>query len=53
MSELSVDSTVIRAHHHMAGARPCPPKDVPAERLAPTVLEESVRPARHTGRAGE
>jgi len=51
--ELSVDATVIRAHHHAAGARHSPPKDVPAERLAPTVLEESVRPARHTGGVGE
>jgi transposase len=51
--ELSVDATVIRAHHHAAGARHCPPKDVPVQRLAPTVLEESVRPARHTGGAGE
>ncbi len=28
-------------------------QDVSAERLAPTVLEESVRPGRHTGGAGE
>jgi transposase len=46
---LSIDATVIRAHHHAAGARHAPPKDVPAERLAPTVLEVAER-AR--GRAG-
>jgi len=51
--EFSVDATVIRAHHHAAGARHEPPKDVPAQRLAPTVLKESVRPGRHTGGAGE
>lgn len=36
---LAVDATVIRAHQHAAGARHAPPRDVPAERLAPTVLE--------------
>jgi transposase len=46
---LSIDATVIRAHHHAAGARHAPPKDVPAERLAPTALEVAER-AR--GRAG-
>ena len=51
--ELSVDATVIRAHHHAAGARHDPPKDVPAERLAPTVLE-GIGAAReaHRGRRG-
>ena len=38
---VSVDSTVIRAHHHAAGARHLPPKDIPAEVLAPAVLEDS------------
>jgi transposase len=46
---LSVDATVIRAHHHSAGARHLPPKDIPAEVLAPTVLEEAVRPVKSTG----
>ncbi len=31
---LAVDSTVVRAHQHAAGARHAPPKDIPAERLA-------------------
>jgi hypothetical protein len=31
---MSVDSTSIRAHHHAAGARKAPPRDVTAERLA-------------------
>ena len=38
---VSVDSTVIRAHHHAAGARHLPPKDIPADVLAPVVLEDS------------
>ena len=32
---VGVDSSVIRAHQHAAGARHQPPKDIPAERLAP------------------
>src|SRR4051812_12581688 len=42
---VGVDSTVVRAHRHAAGARHDPPKDVPAEKLAPLL------PAlpRHTG----
>lgn len=32
--DVGIDSTVIRAHHHAAGAPHQPPKDVPAERLA-------------------
>jgi transposase len=32
---VAIDSTVVRAHRHAAGARHAPPKDVPAERLAP------------------
>ncbi len=46
---VSVDATVIRAHHHAAGARHEPPKDIPAEVLAPTVLEEAIRVPKHTG----
>lgn len=34
----AVDSTVVRAHQHAAGARHEPPKDIPAERLEPTPL---------------
>jgi transposase len=41
----AVDATVVRAHQHAAGARHAPPKDIPAERLAPAVLS----PAGHTG----
>jgi transposase len=36
--DVAVDSTVVRAHQHAAGARHEPPKDVPAERLAPAAL---------------
>jgi transposase len=46
---LGVDGTVIRAHHHSAGARHEPPKDIPAEVLAPTVLEVDVTPVKSTG----
>ncbi len=46
---LGVDGTVIRAHHHAAGARHEPPKDIPAEVLAPTVLEVAVTPVKSTG----
>ncbi|OMH22975.1 hypothetical protein BKD30_15015 [Tersicoccus phoenicis] len=50
---VSIDGTVIRAHHHAAGARHEPPEDVPAERLAPILLEDVTVPAGHTGGAGE
>jgi len=46
---VGVDATVIRAHHHAAGARHEPPKDVPAGRLACTQLEDVVPPRQHTG----
>ena len=46
---VGVDGTVIRAHHHSAGARHLPPKDIPAEVLAPTVLEVDIRPVKSTG----
>lgn len=36
---VGVDSTVVRAHRHAAGARRQPPKDVPAERLAPLLVD--------------
>jgi transposase len=32
--DVGIDSTVIRAHQHAAGARHAPPGDVPVERLA-------------------
>lgn len=35
---VAVDSTVVRAHQHAAGARHEPPKDVPAGRLQPAQL---------------
>ena len=46
---VGVDATVIRAHHHAAGARHEPPKDVPAGRLAPVQLEDVVPPVGNTG----
>jgi transposase len=38
----AIDSTVVRAHQHAAGARHAPPKDVPAERLEPAALSAPV-----------
>ena len=55
---VGVDSSVIRAHQHAAGARHQPPKDIPAERLAPMLApapqpdpqpEVSSQPEGHTG----
>lgn len=46
---VSADGTVIRAHHHSAGARRLPPGDIAAEVLAPTILDEGLRPAKLTG----
>jgi len=46
---VGVDATVIRAHQHAAGARIDPPRDVPAQRLAPLVLEDSAALPGHTG----
>lgn len=46
---VSIDGTIVRAHHHAAGARHAPPKDVPAEVLAPTPLEEAQQVPAHTG----
>jgi hypothetical protein len=34
-----VDSGVVRAHQHAAGARHLPPADISAEVLAPTELD--------------
>ena len=36
---VGVDSGVVRAHQHAAGARHLPPVDIPAEVLAPTELD--------------
>lgn len=36
---VAVDSTVVRAHHHAAGARHEPPSDVPARVLATALVE--------------
>jgi transposase len=47
---VSVDSTVVRAHQHAAGARHAPPKDVDPDRLAPSALSE---PTRGSGTGGE
>ena len=56
---VAVDSAVVRAHQHAAGARHQPPADIPAEVVAPTEidpgggveLQEIRRPA-HPGGAG-
>lgn len=37
---VAVDSTVVRAHHHAAGAPHRPPADVPAEVLAVALAED-------------
>lgn len=37
---VAIDSTVVRAHHHAAGARHEPPRDVPAEVLAVALAED-------------
>ena len=51
--DVGIDSTVIRAHQHAAGAPHTPPSDVPAERLAVAVEDfdsTRARPRpRHTG----
>ena len=47
---VAIDSTVVRAHRHAAGARHAPPKDVPAEALA-ALLSDSL-PAQSAGRTG-
>ena len=55
---VGVDSSVVRAHQHAAGARLEPPKDIPTERLAPMLTpdphpgsqpEVSSQPESHTG----
>jgi len=37
---VSIDSTVVRAHHHAAGARHEPPRDVPADVLATALADD-------------
>jgi transposase len=32
---VGIDATVVRGHQHAAGARHAPPRDIPADRLAP------------------
>ncbi|QNK79835.1 hypothetical protein [Nakamurella sp. PAMC28650] len=44
-----MDATVIRAHHHAAGARHEPPKDIPAAVLASVVLEAPIKALKDTG----
>lgn len=46
---VGVDSTVIRAHQHAAGARRQPPRDVPAEALACALGAEADPAGGHTG----
>jgi transposase len=48
---VAIDSTVVRAHQHAAGARREPPKDVPVEVLAPLLAAPTptMEPAGHTG----
>ena len=46
---VGVDATVIRAHHHAAGARHEPPMDIPAEVLASVALEAPIRLLKDTG----
>ena len=41
---VAVDSTVVRAHQHAAGARHRPPADVDPARLAPAQLSIPLRP---------
>ena len=40
-SAVSIDSTIMRAHHDAPGARGAPPRDVPAERLLAQVPPSS------------
>jgi len=45
---VGIDSTVVRAHQHAAGARRRPPADVDPARLA-VALEDAAAPSGHTG----
>ena len=44
---VAVDSTVVRAHHHAAGARHEPPSDVPARVLATALAEDLASAVAH------
>jgi Putative transposase of IS4/5 family (DUF4096) len=51
---VAIDSTVVRAHHHAAGAGHQPPADVPAAVLATALAEEiasAMEPTSHTASA--
>lgn len=51
--DVGIDSTVIRAHHHAAGAPHAVPSDVPAERLAVALDDfESTRAHSRKGPTG-
>lgn len=48
---VAVDSTVVRAHHHAAGARHQPPTDVPAAVLASALTTDLARAVSTAARA--
>ena len=51
--DVGIDSTVIRAHQHVAGAPHTPPSDVPCERLAVALEDfESTRARPRPGHTG-
>jgi transposase len=51
--DVGIDSTVIRAHQHAAGARHAPPADVPSDRLAVALQDyESPRVRSRSGDTG-
>jgi len=50
---VAVDSTVVRAHHHAAGARHEPPRDVPAHVLATALAEDLAEAVGTEPRGGE
>jgi transposase len=45
---VAIDSTVVRAHHHAAGARHEPPSDVPAQVLATALAEDLASAVGHS-----
>jgi transposase len=48
---VAVDSTVVRAHHHAAGARKEPPRDVPAAVLDTALSQDPGEPVTTDARA--
>jgi transposase len=44
----AIDSTVVRAHQHAAGARRDPPRDIPPDRVAPAQLSTPARRRGHS-----